>query len=211
MFPLLSALKLLQVFPDFRSVQSDELEMGLLRIFYRVLAASKQALVGRLGVSMKVAARMESGRVYVMGGGARPETIHRKLIYDRLCVDKTQGKGYWDPLGSHKSFPTLPDTDFNSICSSMSSDESETEEESTGMLGKRQRLDDTWVAKRAQSARPDAPSSVSCGSTDSNRTPSKLEGNSVTFMSNEDPWDLDLDGEDITLLMDFLEDNPELP
>jgi hypothetical protein len=213
LFPLLSALELLQVFPDFHSVQSDELEMGLLCIFYQVLAASKQALVGKLGVSMKVAAPMESGRVYVMGGGARPETRRRALMFDRVCADKTQGKGYWDPLGSHKSLPTLPATDFNSICSSMSSDESETDEEST-VLGKRQRLDDdtttTWGAKRAQT-RPDAPSSVSCGSTDSDSTPSKLEGNSATFMPNEDPWDLDLDGEDITLLMDLLEDNPELP
>ncbi|KAJ1407438.1 hypothetical protein B484DRAFT_456576 [Ochromonadaceae sp. CCMP2298] len=212
MFPLLSARELLQVFPDFQSVQSDELEIGRLSVYYRLLGALSLATPSnKKGKSMMVAARMESGSVYVMGGGARPETRHRALIYKRLCGDKTQGKGYWDPLGSHKSLLTLPTppTDY-SICSSLSGEE--TDEESS-VLGKRQRQDDSTTttrgAKRAL-ARPDSPSSLSSGSTDSDVTDSDVTdsdstsklGNSATVCANG-PRDLVADWDN---LMDDLVD-----
>jgi hypothetical protein len=88
-FPLLSTAELLEIFPEFRSISYDTAEIKLLCKYHQSLAAVMQVIdpVGKKGVSMKVAGRIESGVLYVTGGGASMETKRREVIYDRLCAD----------------------------------------------------------------------------------------------------------------------------
>ncbi|KAJ1435640.1 hypothetical protein B484DRAFT_445955 [Ochromonadaceae sp. CCMP2298] len=88
-FPLLSALELLEIFPEFRSVSYDADEMEHLCKYHQVMAATMQAIdpANKKGVLMKVAGRLESASLYVTGGGASKKTKRRVLIYERLCEE----------------------------------------------------------------------------------------------------------------------------